>query len=123
MNDRDTADIWTALTIGAVVGVGTALLLRARQADEDAHLLHRLRPVGRTAGRMLKQARQQAARGARAAGSTGGDLVDAGRDALEELRDGARQIVDSTRDELRKVVHDAVKDARKAGRKARRTFA
>lgn len=124
MKDRDNSDLWTALTIGAVVGIGAALLARSRQSDDDLHaVLSRLKPQRKRTGRALKRARHAIDRGARQAGAAGEDLVHASREVLDDLRKGARDIVQSTTEELRNVARDSIADARRAARKAaRRAF-
>ncbi|HEX6307934.1 MAG TPA: hypothetical protein VFZ69_07090 [Longimicrobiales bacterium] len=122
MRDRDNTDVWTAVAIGAIVGVGATLLMRAQQEDDTYEILKRLRPVTRQAKRTAKVAQKEFGRRARQAGDTGEELLSAGREIMDELRSGARDIVRSTRNELRKAARDAVKDARKAARNAARRF-
>ena len=123
MSDRDNTDLWTALTIGAVVGIGAVLLVRARQSDRDVSVLKRLAPARKRGQRAVRAARRAVESGAERAGDAGSDLLHAGRDALSELRHGARDIVLSAREELEKAARDSLSDARKAARKAaRRTF-
>jgi gas vesicle protein len=119
MSDRDNTDLWTALTIGAVVGIGAALLVRARQSDTDTIMLaRRLKPVRKAA----RAARDEVGRRTRHVADAGEDLLDAGREILDDLRQGARDIVKATREELQKAARESVADARKAARKARRTL-
>jgi gas vesicle protein len=125
MRDRDNTDLWTALAIGAVVGIGAALLARSRQDETNdlQGMLKRLKPTRKRAARMVKNARRAVSRGAHQAGEAGEDLVHASRDMLTDLRKNAREIVHTTRDELEKVARNSVLDARKAARRAaRRTF-
>lgn len=120
MSDQDGIDVWAAVAIGAVVGIGTALLVRARQEDETHELLKRLRPVRRGAQRAATAVRREVGRRTSQAGDAGEELVSAGLDVLDELRKGAREIVHATRDELQKAARDSVRDARKAARRAAR---
>lgn len=120
MSDRDPIDIWAAVAIGAVVGIGTALIIRARQEDDTHELLKRLRPVRRGAERAAKAVRKEVAHRAGQAGDAGEELLSAGRDVIDEMRKGARDIVRSTREELEKAARDSVRDARKAARRAAR---
>jgi gas vesicle protein len=124
MNDRDNTDLWTALAIGAVVGIGAALVARSRQEDNELQsVLRRLRPTRKQAVRMVKNARRAVGRSAQQAGEAGEELLGASRDVLNDLRKGAREIVHSTREELQKVARESITDARKAARRAaRRTF-
>jgi gas vesicle protein len=119
MRDRDNTEVWTAVAIGAVLGIGTALLVRARQEDETHEIIRRLRPVTRQAKNVAGRARDEVGRRARQAGDTGDDLLSAGREIMDELRRGAQDIVKSTRKELRKAARDSVKEARKAARALR----
>jgi gas vesicle protein len=124
MKEHDNTDLWTALAIGAAVGIGAALVARSRQGDDDLqNVLRRLKPARKRAGRMVKAARRGVVRGVHQAGETGEDIVHASRDMLSDLRKGARDIVHTTREELQKVARDSIIDARKAARRAaRRTF-
>lgn len=121
MRDHDNTDVWTAVAIGAILGVGATLLVRAQQEDDTHEIIRRLRPVTRQAKRTAKAAQKEFGRRARQAGDTGEELLTAGRQIMDELRTGARDIVKSTRSELRRAARDAVKDARKAARKAARS--
>jgi gas vesicle protein len=120
MMERDRTDVWTAVAIGAVVGIGAALLYRARQEDDTHELLKRLRPVQRGAARTAKSVRREVAERASQVGDAGEELLSAGREILDELRKGAREIVSATRDELDRAARQSVADARKAARKAAR---
>jgi gas vesicle protein len=120
MSERDNVDVWTAVAIGAVVGIGTALIVRARQEDETHEIVRRLRPVRRTAQKAAKTVTREVRRRAGQAGDAGEELLSTGRDILDELRRGASEIVRDTRDELRKAARDSVKEARKAARRATR---
>jgi gas vesicle protein len=119
-DDRDHVDLWTAVAIGAVIGIGTALIVRARQEDETSDLLKRLQPVRKRAQRTAKAVRKSVGRTANRAGDATEDLVSAGREILDELRRGAADIVSNTRDELQKAASDSVADARAAARRAAR---
>lgn len=119
--DRDNTEVWTAVVIGAIVGIGAALLVRARQEDDTHELIRRLRPVTKQAKRAAKSAGEEFGRRARQAGDTGEDLLDHSREFLDEMRKGAREIVQSTRDELRKAARDSMNDARRAARRAARS--
>jgi gas vesicle protein len=120
MKDHDHFDVWAAVAIGAVIGIGTALLVRARQEDDTYELLKRLRPVQQKARRAAKTVRKEVGRRAGQAGDVSEDLLEAGRDVLEELREGAGEIVRSTRKELRKAARDSFREARRAAQKARK---
>ena len=119
MRDRDNTEVWTAVAIGAVLGIGTALLVRARQEDDTHEIIKRLRPVTRQAQKAAGRAGREFGRRARQAGDSGEELLSTGREIMDELRRGAQDIVKTTRKELRKAARDSVKEARKAARALR----
>lgn len=116
MNERDNTEMWTALAIGAVVGIGTALLVRARQEDDTQELLKRLKPVRRRAEKAAKVVRKEVGRRSRQANDAAVDLMAVSRDTLEELRRGAAEIVRDTRDELQRAAKESAREMRRASR-------
>jgi gas vesicle protein len=120
MSDRDNTDVWTALAIGAVVGIGTALIVRARQEDDTHEIIRKLRPVRRSAERTAKTVRRAVSKRADEAVDAGEELLSTGREILDELRHGAAEIVRDTRDELRKAAKESMKEARSAARRVTR---
>jgi hypothetical protein len=119
MTEHDNTDVWTALAIGAVVGIGATLLLRAQQ-DDASDFVKSLRPMKRAGKKMMKAAGKRVIRGVHTARSSGEDWMSAGRDALDDLQANARDIVHETRSELRKVARETVREAQRAARRARR---
>ncbi|MBX6362442.1 MAG: hypothetical protein IRZ00_01130 [Gemmatimonadetes bacterium] len=117
MGQRDTVDFVTAFAVGAILGVGAALLLRPEPATSTSRLLKPLRPhsakVRNRARRAWRDAskRRRKARGARA------ELVAAGREVLAGFREELRDLVAAARDELVEAVDHQVKEARRAMRK------
>jgi hypothetical protein len=75
--------------------------------------------VTRQARKTADSARKEVGRRARQAGDSGGELLSATRFVLHDLRKGARDIADTTRDERRKAARDSIKAARRAARRAR----
>ncbi|MEX0907425.1 MAG: hypothetical protein WD054_03765 [Gemmatimonadota bacterium] len=121
MIHRDNSEVWTALAIGAIVGVGTALVIRARQEDDTHELLKRLKPLKRHVQRTARDAGSTIGRTARSAGAAGDEVLDSTREILEELRTGARDLIRDTREELQRAALQSVRDARKAARRAARS--
>lgn len=120
MNDRDRTDLWTALAIGAVVGVGAALLLRSGDESETERLLKRFTPVQKGAKRAVRSAKRQIGRKARSMGHAGEELLHDATDALGDLRKDAAKIVEQARRELQDVASSSLKEARRTARRARR---
>jgi hypothetical protein len=123
MNDRDKTDLWTALAVGALVGIGAALLLRATDEPKPQGLLRGLRPVQKQATRVVKEAGKRFERSRRGISRRGESLLEQGADSLAELRRDAARIVAEARRELEDVAEGSVKQARRTARRARRHFA
>ncbi|MGE5863510.1 MAG: hypothetical protein ACM32J_00285, partial [Rhizobacter sp.] len=92
MNDRDKADLWTAVAIGAVVGIGAALLLRADDEPRSARLMKNLKPLQKRAGKAVRNARRTLAEQASHLGGAGEDLLHDGSRSLRDLRKDAARI-------------------------------
>jgi gas vesicle protein len=109
MAPRDSNDFLTAFGIGAVLGIGAALLLRPEKPNPRKQLQKRLKPhvrkLGRTAARTRKAARRAAreASVAAPAGATTEDVILAGRELLAEFRGEVTRILDEAREELREL--------------------
>jgi len=123
MNDRDKTDLWTALAVGAVVGIGAALLLRSADQPEARRLLRTLRPVKERAQRAVKNASRQLEQRAQELGTRGEELIDQGTDALADLRRDAAEIVAQAREELEQIASKSMKQVRMTARRARRHLA
>jgi gas vesicle protein len=123
MNDRDKTDLWTALAVGAVVGIGAALLLRSADEPETKGLLRTLRPIQQRARRVATEASRQIDHSTRSLGRRGEDLIEQGAGALTDLRQDAARIVAQARQELEDIAQNSVKRAKRTARQARSRFA
>src|SRR5690606_40546086 len=68
MRDQETSDLLTALAIGAVVGIGAALLLRGEAVSRREKPLREIRPLAKQARKKAHAARRDFERGAKRAG-------------------------------------------------------
>jgi gas vesicle protein len=122
MNDRDKADLWTAVAIGAVVGIGAALLLRAEDEPRTRRLLRGLEPLQKRAGHAMRNARKGLSRHAAELGDAGEDLLHDGTRSLKALRKDAAKIVAEARRELEEMATSGMKQARRGAKRTRRRF-
>src|SRR5690606_19917843 len=146
MRDQETSDLLTALAIGAVVGIGAALLLRGEEVSRREKLLREIRPLAKQARKKAHAARRDFERGAKRAGRQAsrsassafeyvGDgarlgseaamdaaaaLRRAGADGVSELRDEIAPLVNSAARELRRSAKRTVRDTRRSLRNLRR---
>jgi gas vesicle protein len=117
MKGRDEKELWTAIAIGAVVGIGATLLMRAHEEDDTSAIVDALKPVRKRARNAARSAGKVIRRGAHDVGEAGEEFLSTSRDVLSDLRDDASDIVSETRRELQKAAREAIKDARRAARK------
>ncbi|HST63484.1 MAG TPA: hypothetical protein VLK84_32535 [Longimicrobium sp.] len=109
MARQDTNDFLAAFGIGAVLGIGAALLLRPDKPNPRKQLQKRLKPhvrkLGKSASRTRKAARM-AARTSVASGTSTDEVIDAGRELLAEFRGEVTRILDEARAELRELAQE-----------------
>lgn len=120
MNDRDKADLWTAVAIGAVVGIGAALLLKAEDEPRSERLMKQLKPLQKRAGKAVRSARRELARHAADLGDTGEDLLHDGARSLKSLRRDAARIVAEARREIEDMAESGLEQARRGAKRAKR---
>jgi hypothetical protein len=123
MNDRDKTDLITAVAIGAVVGIGAALLLRAEDEPRSAQLMKSLKPLQKRTGHALRGARRGLARHAADLGDSGTTLLHEGARSLRGLRRDAARIVADARQELEELATSGMKQARRSTKRTKRRFA
>ena len=123
MKERDDSDFLTALAIGAVVGIGAALLFRASDDMDKDQIIKRLKPLRKKAGRALRDVSRSASHRMAGAADAGRVLRKGGGRIAHELEDHASEIVKAARKEIRASARDSVKQARRAMRQAAKRLA
>ena len=106
MPRQDTNDFLAAFGIGAVLGIGAALLLRPEKPNPRKQLRKRLKPHVRKLGRSASRTRKAARAAAREAGTTTDDVIHAGRELLAEFRGEVTRILDEARGAMRPARRD-----------------
>ena len=115
MARQDTNDFLAAFGIGAVLGLGAALLLRPDKPNPRKQLRKRLKPHVRKLSRGAARTRKAARAAAREAGATTDDVIPAGRELLAEFRGEVERILDEAREELRALALEPGRAPRPAG--------
>lgn len=111
MARQDTNDFLTAFGIGAVLGVGAALLLRPEKPNPRKQLQKRLKPHVRKLGKSASRTRKAARVAAREAGTSADEVIHAGRELLAEFRREVAGILDEAREELRELAQEQARGA------------
>lgn len=99
----DTTDFITAFAIGTALGVGATLLLRPRPKSARERLMRELKPKrGRLRGTVPADAvRVRLPEPAAVEGLTEEEVIDVGRELLEEFREEVQRILADAREQLR----------------------
>lgn len=133
MNQREDKDFLTALAIGAVVGIGAALLFRASDDLDREQIIRRLKPLKKRASRVIdhaaKRVRHEASdryeQASKHVNRKLSDVQGAGRmvgrstgKIAENVGDDVARIMARASRELEASARDSVKQARRAMRRA-----
>jgi gas vesicle protein len=103
MARQDSNDFLAAFGIGAVLGIGAALLLRPEKPNPRKQLQKRLKPHVRKLGKSASRSRKAAPVAVQASGTSTDEVIDAGRELLAEFRTEVTRILDEARAELREL--------------------
>lgn len=115
MARQDSNDFLAAFGIGAVLGIGAALLLRPDKPNPRKQLQKRLKPHVRKLSKSASRTRKAARVAVRAAGTPSGtstdEVIGAGRELLAEFRGEVARILDEARAELRELAQEQARGA------------
>ena len=111
MARQDSNDFLAAFGIGAVLGIGAAVLLRPEKPNPRKQLQKRLKPHVRKLGKSASRTRKAARVVARETGTTTDDVIHAGRELLAEFRAEVTRILDDAREELRGLAQEQSRPA------------
>lgn len=111
MARQDSNDFLAAFGIGAVLGIGAAVLLRPEKPNPRKQLQKRLKPHVRKLGKSASRTRKAARVVARETGTTTDDVIHAGRELLAEFRAEVTRILDDAREELRELAQEQSRPA------------
>lgn len=117
LDDRDNVDFLAALGIGAILGLGLALMFRPDPPTRREQLMKELKPYRKKLDRKTKQARKTVSQKAGAARAKGDAMVGASREALDSLRGDIADIIADAREELATMAETQVGAAQDAIRK------
>ena len=118
MRNESSSEFVMAFAVGALLGVGAALLLAPDPPTRREKLMKELKPYRKKLGKKTASARRQMGRGASAAAEMGDELVEAGRAVARDLREEVADLVAEARSEIAATVEnqlDAAQDALKKG--------
>lgn len=111
MSDDRTTEYVTAFVVGALVGIGAALLLAPDPPTRREKLMKELKPYRKTLGKKTARMRQQVGRQVDAAGDWGEEVRAAGQAVVADLREEVAELVADARDQIAKAVENQVDSA------------
>ncbi|HUE76404.1 MAG TPA: YtxH domain-containing protein [Longimicrobiales bacterium] len=120
MRDEHNGEFVVAFAVGALIGVGAALLLAPDPPTRREKIMKELKPYRKTLRKKTSSARKQVGRRASAAADLGDELISAGRAVAADLREEIADLVSEARSEIAATVEDqleAAQDALKKGAK------
>jgi gas vesicle protein len=120
-NDDSSSEFVIAFAVGALLGVGAALLLAPDPPTRREKLAKQLRKRTSAArkelGKRTGSARKELGKRASAAADVGDELVEAGRAVARDLREEVADLVAEARSEIAATVETQLESAQRALRK------
>lgn len=117
MKQEETTDYAAAFVVGALVGVGAALLFAPKPPTRKERLMKELKPYRKKLDKQSARARKEMGRQASAASDWGEELFEASRSVVSDMRDEVADMVAEARAEIADSVADQIESAQKALKK------
>lgn len=100
MQKDETAEYLTTFVIGALIGIGAALLFAPKPPTRRERIMKELKPYRKKIDKQSARARKEVGRRATAAADWGDDMVEASRDLMGEIRAQVSDMVADARTEI-----------------------
>lgn len=120
MTNENTNEFVVAFAVGALLGVGAALLLAPDPPTRREKIMKELKPYRKKLRKGTKSARKELGKRASVASDYGEELVAAGRAVAEDLREEVADLVAEARSEITATVESQLDDARRALKRGRK---
>ncbi len=114
MGHDDSTEYLAALAVGAVLGIGAALLFRPRRDSRTQRIVRDLKPYGKRIRKGAARARDAVGDGASVAVERGGALADTSASVLRDFGDQLLAMAESARDEVSDMIASQLAEAREA---------
>ena len=117
MTKDSSSEFVMAFAVGAMLGIGAALLLAPDPPTRREKLMKELKPYRKKLKKRTASARKGVGRRASAAADMGDELMEAGRAVARDLREEVADLVAQARSEIASTVEDQLEAAQDALRK------
>ena len=118
MKQEDTTEYLSAFVVGALVGVGAALLFAPKPPTRRERLMKELKPYRKQLDKQSARARKGMGKRASAAADWGEEILDASRVVMGDMRDEVADLVAEARAEIANTVADQLDTAQKSLKKS-----
>jgi gas vesicle protein len=119
MMDRDqSTEFLSVFVVGALIGVGAALLFAPKPPTRRERIMKELKPYRKKLEQRTAGARKAMGKQAASAADWGEEMMEASRSVVSDMRDEIAAMVADARDELADSVADQLDAARKSLKKS-----
>lgn len=118
MNRDQTTEYVSAFVVGALVGVGAALLFAPRPPTRRKRIMKELKPYRKQLEKRTAKARKRMGKQASVAADWGEDMMAASRAVVGDIRGEVADIVADAREEIADAVANQLESAQKALKKS-----
>lgn len=118
MKQEEQTEYLTAFAVGALVGVGAALLLAPKPPTRRERLMKELKPYRKKLDKRSARARKEMEKRASSAADWGEEMVSASRSVIGDMRHEVADMVADARAEIADSVADQLESAQKALKKS-----
>lgn len=118
MNQDNTTEYTTVFLVGALLGVGAALLFAPKPPTRRERIMKELKPYRKRLRKQTARARAEVGKRAGEAAEWGDELVDASRAVVADMRHEVAGMVADARDEITDTVASQLDAAQKALKKS-----
>lgn len=118
MKQEEQTEYLTAFVVGALLGVGAALLFAPRPPTRRERLMKEIKPYRKKLDKQSARAREEMGKRASSAADWGEELMSASRAVMGDMRDEVAHMVADARAEIADSVADQLESAQKALKKS-----
>lgn len=117
MKHDDSTEYMSIFVVGALVGVGAALLFAPKPKTRREKIMQEIEPYRKKLDKSSAKARKRMTKQASAASAWGEGMVDASREVMADMRAEIADMVADARDEIAHAVADQLDSAQKSLKK------
>lgn len=118
MQKDETTEYLTTFIIGALIGVGAALIFAPKPPTRRERIMKELKPYRKKLGKQSDRAKKEMEKRASAAAAWGDEMVEATRELMGEIRSEVADMLADARSEISDSVTQQLETAQKSLKKS-----